>query len=427
MIEMVFNGIFPVTFVLVFLLLGHKVFLTKLGANTIYRMWCIVPLSLVFYVFVPKLIATSSDSLVGTQLEGMVISSRQATAFIADVNWVVAIYTLVSAAFILFSVLNHMSHKLKLYRFQAGKLKPQTQIDVEALGIQLPKNLTIVTNRYVQTPMIFGFVKPQLILPPSFSNMYNAEQQKLILEHEICHFGRNDIYWNLIAYGLVTLFWFHPLVWLAYFRFRQDQELSCDQTVLARKYLNSRINYSRALLITAQYKPSLLVARISFNEYGDKNIMLERINQIKSLNAVKKSHKFGVIIAGGLLLSGISYAGGVGSIDSKMEAGKTVNKVSPIMRIEPKYPSLAAKNNVEGAVLLKFDISANGDTQNIRVVTAKPADVFDQSAINALSQWKYSVSNNKASKDYLVQLDFRMDKTSSNKAFHLVERINVSQ
>jgi TonB family protein len=179
-------------------------------------------------------------------------------------------------------------------------------------------------------------------------------------------------------------------------------------------------------LLTAQNKPAFTMARISFNEYGDKDVMLERINQIKTTNIVKKTHTLMLSIVGVLLLTGISYAGGMGDTDAKHKGMKHENNVYPVMRIEPKYPVEAARNNVEGAVLLKFDINADGKTENIKVVNAKPAYVFDQEAITALSQWTYKVKNNQASRDYLVQLDFRMD-DSSNSPIHLLERITVSK
>ena len=129
--------------------------------------------------------------------------------------------------------------------------------------------------------MLVGLFKQKLIIPEDFTALYNQELQSLILEHEICHFDRNDIYWNLLAFSLLALFWFHPLVWLAYFRFRRDQELSCDQTVLARKQLNSRINYGKALLVAAETAPPLAFAQLSFKKYGDKDIMFERIKHIQ--------------------------------------------------------------------------------------------------------------------------------------------------
>lgn len=63
-------------------------------------------------------------------------------------------------------------------------------------------------------------------------------------------------------------------------------------------------------------------------------------------------------------------------------------KIPPIMRIEPKYPTEAYKNKLEGYVKLSFTI-VNGNVKNIKVIESSPTGVFDQSAISALSRWKY--------------------------------------
>jgi len=224
------------------------------------------------------------------------------------------------------------------------------------------------------------------------------------------------------------VFWFHPLAWLAYFRFRRDQELSCDQTVLARKRADSRINYSKALLVAAETAPPLAFAQLSFKKYGDKEIMFERIKHIKkNANASKLSLAL-VSVLSVTLLSGLSYAGNVGSAgDSGAKGNNHQQKddVMPIVRIEPKYPIQAARDNIEGAVVLKFDINLDGKVENISVVKAIPEDTFNKVATTALSQWKYDPKG-QYHKGLLVQLDFRMGPDSTLDTSHLIEKIRVT-
>jgi len=425
MIDLVFEAILPITISLTFMLVFHKPLLKGVGANYTYYLWLIVPLSLVFYLLFPMFISLNGALVTGSDFERILVKSTQAINEISDIDWLIVSYFFIVSGFVMVGIINHLVFQKNLQLPLNSDKNNTLPFDLNKLNIQWPRQLHLIVNDTVQSPMIFGFYRPKLLLPSAFTDLYTEDQQKLILEHEICHFDRNDIYWNLIAYSFLALFWFHPLVWLAYFRFRQDQELSCDQTVLARKHLNSRINYSRALLVTAQYKPSFAIARISFNEFGDKAIMLERINQIKTTKVIKKSHSVSLALVGAIMLSGLTYAGNMNKEGVHSNHDKA-NNVSPVMRVEPKYPVEAAKNKVEGAVLLKFDINGNGKTENIKVINAEPAYVFDQVAIKALSQWKYEVANKKTSRDYIVQLDFRMD-NSSMKPFHLVEKINVSQ
>jgi len=88
---------------------------------------------------------------------------------------------------------------------------------------------------------------------------------------------------NQLALMLLALFWFHPLAWRAYAAFRQDQEHSCDQTVLARKQNKSRIQYCKALVLAAETSPPNAFTLMSFKHNGEQNFMLNRIKQIKTM------------------------------------------------------------------------------------------------------------------------------------------------
>ena len=420
------ESLVPLTLVLSILLIIRPLLLKFLGANTMYFTWLIVPFTLAGYHFSPMLFPASEAFLVASEIDRVIVTSKQTLAQINDVNWLIMLSVFVSVFLLLVTMIDHWQFRRTLLPAPKHLAADITKTLKNTIGT---RRLTLVVSDNVESPMLVGFVSPKLVLPSNFLNLYNQEQQQLIVAHEICHFDRNDIYWNLIAFILIALFWFHPLVWLAYIRFRRDQELSCDQTTLARKQLDSRINYSRALLITAQQKQRFAFAHLSFNEYGDKTVMLERIKQIKNLNVLGKPalSLYGVVIAA--LVTSVSYAGHVGQQGTTGDSAKhkkAVNDVYPIMRVEPKYPIQAAKDGVEGAVLLKFDVDSHGMTNNIRVVAAEPENVFDKVAMDALAKWQYGSTNNMAKSGLVVQLDFRMEK-NSDKVFHLIERIEVSK
>jgi protein TonB len=62
----------------------------------------------------------------------------------------------------------------------------------------------------------------------------------------------------------------------------------------------------------------------------------------------------------------------------------------PKVRINPRYPRIAAVKGIEGFVTLSFDISNNGSTKNINIVDASPKGIFERDAKRALKKWKYS-------------------------------------
>lgn len=61
----------------------------------------------------------------------------------------------------------------------------------------------------------------------------------------------------------------------------------------------------------------------------------------------------------------------------------------PIVKVAPVYPSRAAKNGIEGYVVLSFTITDTGATADATVLEAYPSGVFNRSALKAVSKFKY--------------------------------------
>ncbi len=85
-----------------------------------------------------------------------------------------------------------------------------------------------------------------------------------------------------------------------------------------------------------------------------------------------------------------------------------------VVRIDPKYPTQAAKDGIEGWVKLSFSIDTTGAVIDVQVLDAEPKRIFDREAIKALKAWKYQpqIKDGKAvaQQGMQVQLDFSLDK-----------------
>ena len=62
----------------------------------------------------------------------------------------------------------------------------------------------------------------------------------------------------------------------------------------------------------------------------------------------------------------------------------------PLSKVEPEYPREALLNNIEGYVIIRFEIDESGSVANPKVITARPPNVFNESALNAVEQFKYT-------------------------------------
>ena len=60
-----------------------------------------------------------------------------------------------------------------------------------------------------------------------------------------------------------------------------------------------------------------------------------------------------------------------------------------IVKPQPVYPLRAVERNIEGYTVVEYGITASGQTQNIRVLEAYPARIFDAASIQATARFKY--------------------------------------
>jgi bla regulator protein blaR1 len=92
---------------------------------------------------------------------------------------------------------------------------------------------------------------------------------------------------------------------------------------------------------------------------------------------------------------------------------------TPIQIRQPVYPHAALVQGLEGQVVIEFGLSAGGGVQDPRVISAQPAGVFDQAAIDAMRAWKYALPEMAAtSQRYRQTLAFTLNTGHSGNVAH---------
>ena len=137
----------------------------------------------------------------------------------------------------------------------AGKLKRKL-----ATAILLRDN--IYESEFVDSPFVFGVVKPNIYLPMHMDEGTAA----YVIAHERAHLARRDHWWKVLGYLVLALHWFNPLVWLAYILFCRDIELACDEKVVKGLDGAARADYSQALLSCAAPKRAVAACPLAFGE-----------------------------------------------------------------------------------------------------------------------------------------------------------------
>ena len=130
---------------------------------------------------------------------------------------------------------------------------------------------------YIDTPFILGIVKPKIYLPSAME----PDSASHVLAHERAHIARKDHWWKPFGYLLLTVYWFNPLLWLAYILLCRDIELACDEKVIRDMEIPQKKAYSEALLRCSVSRRHVAACPLAFGEVGVKERVKTVLNYKK--------------------------------------------------------------------------------------------------------------------------------------------------
>ena len=132
------------------------------------------------------------------------------------------------------------------------------------VSVSLPVQDHIYLCDAISSPFILGVVKPHIYLPSGLDEV----QRQNVLAHEQAHLARRDHWWKPLGYALLAVYWFNPLLWLAYTLLCRDIELACDERVLRGMDAGQVKDYSSALLACSVPRRMLAACPLAFGEVG---------------------------------------------------------------------------------------------------------------------------------------------------------------
>lgn len=146
------------------------------------------------------------------------------------------------------------------------------------------KRIFICDN--VASPFIMGIFRPRIYLPSSITET-DAE---MVTAHEKAHIKRKDHFWKPFGFILLTVYWFNPLMWVAYVMFCKDIESACDEKVIKNCGIEIKKQYSEALLNCSVSGRWVTACPVAFGETSVKS-------RIKGVLNYKKPAFWIIIVA----------------------------------------------------------------------------------------------------------------------------------
>ena len=106
----------------------------------------------------------------------------------------------------------------------------------------------VVVSERIKSPVLFGFVRPRLLLPQGMLEAYGLEELRYVFIHELAHLRQRDIYFGWLMALLQIAHWFNPLMWFAFGRMRADRELACDGLAISMMDSDEPPRYGQAIV-----------------------------------------------------------------------------------------------------------------------------------------------------------------------------------
>jgi len=258
---------------------------------------------------------------------------------------------------------------------------------------------------------VTGIFRSRIVVPEGLFRALDGPEMESVLLHELVHVKRHDNLRRLLQAGLVSIFWFHPLVWWLDRRLREESERACDEEVL--RLTDAGQVYARSLFKAMRYALGLDLPGVSgMSRTGLSSRLRDVLNHKDRKDSPVKRTLITSAVVGLLGVTTLFASAPAASTDAGAAAGKLGKAEStpstaasaagdkvmdikdvdqaPVVlhQVQPRYPAELKKQGVRGEVKLSFVVDENGDVGSIRILKATN-DGFGQAAAEAVATWKF--------------------------------------
>ena len=238
-------------------------------------------------------------------------------------------------------------------------------------------------------PVLFGDKTPvpmawSKILLPSEALKWDPAVLRSVVLHEHCHLLRRDPLIEVICAIVCSVYWFHPLVWLAARQMRREREHACDDRVLELGV--NPADYAQHMIQIARWmRPSYTPAPC----VGEASQLESRVAAVLASNRSRRRVGLAAALAGAVLCCGLLLPIASAQAQEKIyKIGGDVKAPKLVYKVEPKYTPEAKDAKIEGTVALSVVVTAQGVADNITVKKSLDPGL-DDNAISAVSKWRF--------------------------------------
>lgn len=254
--------------------------------------------------------AIDNAILIMDNLQTGVMTSGAGISPAAAIDWQLVMMAIWAVgAFALVSWLIYVNRKFGRKIFQNRSYLMSVKADDGGRSIDEEQGLMPEDAKMAKTKLLPVYVVAELDSPCLLSykgevaiyvpSGVAADQEKLrfAIAHELFHYKHHDLVWAMVRGGLLSFYWFNPLVWAAAILSKRDCELACDYGVLKEMGKEDRLAYGRTLVgLIRQSGHKGNVLHMATTMYGTSNGIKERITLIAKNKKMKTSTLIAVLM-----------------------------------------------------------------------------------------------------------------------------------
>jgi len=159
--------------------------------------------------------------------------------------------------------------------------------------INLKRKVIIYECDYIDAPLTYGVLRPKILIPVGFISSLSDDQQKMIILHELYHIKNLDVAKNYLWLAAKIIYWFNPLINLAYKAYIEDTETSCDAMVLNTYSSDRRQQYSQSLIDITKLSKGEMILPVALSFCEDKSTLRKRVEYM--IKPTKKKRTVSIV------------------------------------------------------------------------------------------------------------------------------------
>lgn len=299
-----------------------------------------------------------SDSL--APAAGASVNPMQVIAFAASIIWIAGI-----AGMLVYTVVSGLRIRRRVRE-----------------AVPLRENILLCDH--VDTPFVFGVLRPRIYLPAAM----NEQDIEYVIAHEKAHLKRHDHMWKPLGFLLLTIYWFHPLLWIAYILLCRDIELACDEKVIREMGAENKKPYSDALINCSIPRRMIAACPLAFGETNVKGRVKSVLNYKKPAFWIIVVAVISCVIASICFLTDPKTSaesknpGGVNTPFPSISGGGNYSSENFVFWMRQVYPQYFDLNTANGLDIYVWQMARNSYSFGLLPHSDVPRDWLDQDLLH---------------------------------------------